>query len=152
MIFRFVVRHFRWLGRMPLLPQLFDALLLMATALTNRPKLRAIELLVHEVQGDCGAELRSHRFGGTGFCVGRHELGHVHGNGLVDALIGPANRDKVVGNGTASAHHIFPRSGWVSFWMRDESDVPAALDLMRLALTWRQIAERDASHALMKNE
>ena len=152
MIFHFVVRHFRWLGRVPLSPQLFDALLLMCTALANRPKLRAIELLEQEVQRHCGAELRRHRFGGTGFCIGRHELGHVHGNGLVDVFIGAANRDVAVQNGTALPHHIFPRSGWVSFWMKTEGDVPAAVALMRLALAWRRFASCDASQAMMKIE
>ena len=45
MIFRFVVRRLRWLGRVPLLPQLFYAWLLLVTAVTDRPKLRAIEML-----------------------------------------------------------------------------------------------------------
>ena len=34
-MFRFVVRHLRWLARVPLAPQLFDALLLAWTAKRN---------------------------------------------------------------------------------------------------------------------
>ena len=86
MIFRFVVTHCRWLGRVPFLPQLFDAMLLMITALTNRAKLRAIESLETRAVELFRAKLCIHRFGGVGFVVDTEELGHVHGNGLFDAL------------------------------------------------------------------
>jgi hypothetical protein len=44
-MFRFVVRHLRWLAHVPLAPQLFDALLLAWTAVFHRETLRAIERL-----------------------------------------------------------------------------------------------------------
>ena len=74
MIFRFVVAHFRWLARVPLLPQLFDAMLLSWTLLTDRHKMRAIELLQSKATRSFCARVRTHRFGGTEFCVGAGNL------------------------------------------------------------------------------
>ncbi|MEP6955921.1 MAG: luciferase family protein [Chthoniobacterales bacterium] len=133
MIFRFVVRHGRWLGRVPLLPQIFDAWLLLATALTNREKLRAIELLEERAVELFHATLSVHRFGGVGFMAGDRELGHVHGNGLFDACVGRVNRDVAIAAGMALPHHVFPRSGWVSFWIERESDVERAVELLRMS-------------------
>ena len=133
MIFRFVVRRLRWLARIPLLPQLFDALLLVITAVTAPKKLRAIEVLEERACRMFGAQRQVHRFGGVGFFVSGAELGHVHGNGLVDAFIGRANRDRMLAEGKAQPHHVFPASAWVSSWMNDEADVDRVLALLRLA-------------------
>ena len=133
MIFRFVVAHWRWLARVPLMPQVFDAMLLTWTGLTDRRKLRAIERLHDDARRIFGATIRNHRFGGTEFWAAGRELGHVHGNGLFDASVGRASREDVVRSGLAQPHHVLPASGWVSLWIRDERDVPAALRLMQLA-------------------
>ena len=133
MIFRFVVCRLYWLRRVPFLPQFFDAFLLAITALTNREKLRAIETLETRVCATFGATTATHRFGGTEFVRDGVELGHVHGNGLFDAMIGRANRIAAVGSGLAMPHHIFPDSGWVSLWLSGEEDVGRALELVRLA-------------------
>jgi len=138
-MFRFVVTHCRWLGRVPFLPHFFDALLLMITAATNRPKLRAIESLESRASELFGAKLCVHRFGGVGFVVSESELGHVHGNGLFDAFVGKENRDAAVASGLALPHHVLPRSGWVSFWLETEADVEGTLELLRLALRHRAI-------------
>jgi len=139
-IFHFVVRRLRWLGHVPLLPQLFDAWLTLATALTDRSKLRAIELLEIRAVEAFGAQVRVHRYGGTGFVLGEIELGHVHGNGLVDVFVGRTFRDEILHSGKALPHHVFPTSGWVSSWMKNEDDVAVALDLLRMANLRRERA------------
>jgi hypothetical protein len=133
MIFRFVVRHFRWFGRIPLLPQVFDAGLLLVSALLDRGKVRAIERLEKAVCDSLRLDIAVHRFGGMGFFSGTREVAHVHGNGLVDAFVGRANRDQLIAANEASPHHVFPSSGWVSFWMRDETDVASGVRLIALA-------------------
>jgi hypothetical protein len=74
-----------------------------------------------------------HRFGGIDFRFRGKECGHIHGNGLLDCLVGRANWDELVREGRALPHHIFPRSGWISFWIRDEEDIRPALELIRMA-------------------
>jgi len=136
-IFAFVVRRLRWLARVPLFPQVFDTMLLVATALFDWRALAVRESLELEACRSLGVTLNVHRFGGVGFTSGRHELAHLHGNGLFDAFVGARARDSVVQTGMASPHHIFPRSGWVSFWIKTEADLPNALELMRIAQRYR---------------
>lgn len=137
MIFAFAVRRLRWLARVPLFPQIFDTMLLVATALFDWRALAVREALEREACRSLGVTLGVHRFGGVGFVSGRRELAHLHGNGLFDAFVGARARDSVVRTGMASLHHIFPRSGWVSFWIKTEADVPNALELMRIAQRYR---------------
>jgi hypothetical protein len=82
-----------------------------------------------------------HRLGGVGFFLHGKECGHIHGNGLLDCFVGRANRDELVRDHRASPHHIFPRSGWISFWIKDDNDIRSAIDLIRIACAYRQDAK-----------
>jgi luciferase-like monooxygenase len=136
-IFAFIVRKLRWLARVPLFPQIFDTMLLAATALFDRRALAVRESLELEACRSLGVELSVHRFGGVGFNFGGRELAHLHGNGLFDAFVGMRVRDNIVQSGMALPHHVFPRSGWVSFRIKTEADLPNALELMRIAQRYR---------------
>ncbi len=72
---------------------------------------------------------RPHRFGGTEYRLGTREIGHMHGDYLVDIPFPKRVRDEVVAAGEAQPHHILPQTGWVSFYIRDRSDVPRAIAL-----------------------
>jgi Family of unknown function (DUF5519) len=72
-----------------------------------------------------------HRFGGMEFRLGRREIGHVHGNSLVDIPFPLRVRDELVESGVAEPHHILPRSGWVSIYLRKPADVGRAIQLLR---------------------
>lgn len=134
MIFAFVVRHLRWLGRVPGAPQLLDAFLLTGTLLLHPRRHAAMEQLQETVAAWTGVTLHVHRFGGTGFRLGRRELGHVHGNGLLDVFVGRETQRQLVSAGRALPHHVFPDSAWVSFWIKDERNLTEAEALLGLAL------------------
>jgi hypothetical protein len=138
MIFAWVVRRLRWLSRVPLLPAFFDAALLIGTSLFHRPCLRAMEKIEASMARIPRVKIQPHRFGGIGFSLDGKELGHIHGNGLLDVFVGKTRRDEFVRNGNAIAHHIFPNSGWVSFWIRDEANVNSAIELLGDAKEYRQ--------------
>lgn len=72
-----------------------------------------------------------HRFGGTEYQVGRREVGHVHGDSLVDIPFPLYVRDELVKSGQAEPHHILPKSGWVSIFLRNPDDVARAIRLLR---------------------
>ena len=72
-----------------------------------------------------------HRFGGTEFTVGHREVGHVHGDSLVDIPFPLHVRDELVRSGEAEPHHILPKSGWVSVFLRSPDDVDRASRLLR---------------------
>jgi hypothetical protein len=130
----------KWLARIPGAPQIFDAMLLGATGLFHPARLRAISEVEAQICRWPGMRVGVHRFGGIGFFVHGNESSHIHGNGLLDCFVGRANRDELVNDGRALPHHIFPHSGWISFWIRDEEDVRPALELIRMA-SERQTAE-----------
>ena len=63
--------------------------------------------------------------------LGTRELGHIHGDHLVDIPFPTKVRDEIVKAGLAEPHHILPETGWVSFYLREESDVQKVLTLLR---------------------
>jgi len=79
-----------------------------------------------------GVSVSPHRFGGLEFRVGRREIGHLHGDRLADIPFPVSIRRELVAAGRAEPHHILPRSGWVSLWIRGAGDVGAAIELFRL--------------------
>jgi hypothetical protein len=117
MIFRFVVKHLRWLARLPLAPDLFDAFLLSWTALTNRKRLAAMESVEDIALRLEGVRLKHHRFGGIGFAAGGHEFAHLHGNGLLDVHLTRDLAATAVAQGIAKPHHVLGPSAWVSIWI-----------------------------------
>jgi len=132
-MFRFVVLHLRWLARVPGLPQLFDTALLVWTRLAHPARLAAMQEIETRAIALPGVRLRVHRLGGIGFARGRHELGHLHGNGLLDLFVGREQRDALVAAGRAEPHHVFAESGWISFRVRSPADISHALDLLAIA-------------------
>jgi predicted DNA-binding protein (MmcQ/YjbR family) len=89
-----------------------------------------------------GVSAAPHRFGGTEFRVGRREIGHAHGNGLVDIPFPKKVRDELVAAGRAAPHHVLPESGWVSFYLREAEDVAHAIELLREAYELAEAARR----------
>ena len=63
------------------------------------------------LQGWSGITSQPHRFGGTEYCLGRREIGHVHGDSLVDIPFPKEVRNELVTAGRAGPHHILPGSG-----------------------------------------
>ena len=76
-------------------------------------------------------ETHPHRFGGTEFRIGKREIGHIHGNSLVDIPFPKKVRDEIVAAGEASPHHILPETGWVSFYLKEDGDIAKAIDLLK---------------------
>ena len=85
------------------------------------------------LHGWSGITSQPHRFGGTEYCLGRREIGHVHGDSLVDIPFPKNVHNELVTAGRAEPHHILPDSGWVSIYLRQASDVDRAIELLRLS-------------------
>jgi hypothetical protein len=80
-----------------------------------------------------GVTAHPHRFGGFEYRLGRREIGHIHGDHLVDIPLPTRVRDEVVAAGRAVPHHVLPDSGWVSLFLSQADDVERAIDLLRLS-------------------
>jgi luciferase-like monooxygenase len=46
------------------------------------------------------------------------EMGHLHGERLADLPFPVEIKKSLVSSGQALPHHIYPESGWVSYWIR----------------------------------
>ena len=91
----------------------------------------AQQLITEAVTSWEGVTVQSHRFGGVEYLIGRREIGHIHGDHLVDLPFPKKVRDRIVEAGRAQPHHILPETGWVSFYIRQEDDVEKAIALLR---------------------
>jgi hypothetical protein len=138
MIFHFVVRHLHFLARIPLAPQIFDAMLLTWTALVHRSRLRAIERFEREALRLPNVELCIHHYGGLGFKYGGREFAHLHSNGLLDVQLTCALAEELIKSTRALPHHVLGQSKWISFWMNTESDLPAALNFLQQGFSCAQ--------------
>ena len=78
-----------------------------------------------------GVSTAPHRFGGVEYRLGTRELGHIHGDHLVDIPFPKKVRDEIVSSGLAEPHHILPETGWVSFYLREDEDVQKGIALLR---------------------
>ena len=90
----------------------------------------AIEAVRRAVASWEGVTTHDHRFGGIEFRQGRRELGHLHRT-IADLPFPRRIRDDLIAQGRANAHHVLPRSGWVTVPMRTASDVANVIDLFR---------------------
>lgn len=73
-----------------------------------------------------------HRFGGIEFRINKREMGHIHGNRLADLPFPMKIRDELVNSRRVSPHHILPKSGWVSYWIKGEQDIPFVIELFKM--------------------
>ena len=73
-----------------------------------------------------------HRFGGTEFRINKKELGHIHEDRLDDLPFTMEVRHRLVESGRGSSHHILPQSGWVSYWIKGEEDIPNVIELFKM--------------------
>ncbi len=91
----------------------------------------AAQRIQSELLGWPHVEAHPHRFGGTEYRIGKRELGHIHGDYLVDIPFPTKVRNEVIAAGLAEPHHILPDSGWVSLYLREAADIDRAVELFR---------------------
>src|SRR5215831_12772467 len=72
------------------------------------------------------------RFGGMEFQVNKREMGHMHDDRVADLPFSMDVRNKLVNSGRVSAHHFLPQSGWVSYWIKGEQDIPNVIELFKM--------------------
>jgi hypothetical protein len=91
-----------------------------------------IEKISNEILSWSGVTSGPHRFGGTGFRIGKREMGHIHGDILADLPFPMQVRNQLIESGRGSRHHILPKSGWVSKWIKGEEDESEVVELFRM--------------------
>jgi hypothetical protein len=86
-----------------------------------------------------GVTAHEHRLGGRELRYGRRELGHLHGDRVADLPFPVRIAAMLIETGRAQPHR-FARGGWVSFPIRGEEDVDAAVELFRLSYERARVA------------
>jgi hypothetical protein len=66
------------------------------------------------------------------FRLNKREIGHIHGDRVADLPFPKDIRNKLVNSGRVSAHHFLPQSGWVSYWIKGEQDIPSVIELFKM--------------------
>jgi Family of unknown function (DUF5519) len=106
----------------------------------------AQQRIISVVSGWEEVAIQPHRYGGLEFRLGKRELGHIHGDALVDIPFPKDVRNEIVAAGGAEPHHILPNSGWVSVFLRTNDDVQRAIALLerslQLAIAHRRVATK----------
>lgn len=80
-----------------------------------------------------GVSVHPHRFAGREFRFGKAEIGHVHASGNVDIPFTRAIRDELLMEELAEEHRWAPESGWITFLLQSDREIPHALWLLRLS-------------------
>ena len=65
-----------------------------------------------------------HRFGGLEFRLNKSTI--------ADLPFSMDVRNKLVNSARVSAHHFLPQSGWVSYWIKGEQDIPNVIELFKM--------------------
>jgi MFS family permease len=107
-----------------------------------------VDRIKHEIMSWPNVTSQPQSFGGVDFRVGGKEMGHLHGENLVDLPLRPndflANSytenklDRVLKQWDEKAqesvppHDAYPESKWTNYWIKDEEDVPRVVALFRL--------------------
>ena len=90
----------------------------------------AQDSITRAVTSWAGVTIHPHRFGGVEYVIGKREIGHIHGDHLVDIPFPKKVRDEIVTTGRAQPHHILPETGWVSFYLREQDDIDKVIALL----------------------
>ncbi|WP_411278100.1 luciferase family protein [Gaiella sp.] len=92
----------------------------------------AHDRIVGEVAAWDGVATGSGRFGSTQFLVGRRELGHLHGDALLDVPLPRTLQAELLASGRVETHEWVPDSGWSSRRLTTDADVVDAIAILRL--------------------
>lgn len=136
-MFNLIVRYIGFLKHVPLAPHVYDALQKIQLFLINQPLLDRLDEIEETVSQWDQVSVSIHKFGGTQFNRGKDEIGHLHGNGLLDVLLTRQIKTSLMENPLILEHHIFKDSGWISFWVKTPTDRDLAITILKHAYTLR---------------
>ncbi len=136
-MFDWVVKYLGFLKHVPVLPHAFDVLFKVISIFQNKYLLDYIDDIEAEITSWQNTSVTTHKYGGIQFNKHTHELGHLHGNGLLDVFFSRNQKAWVMKQYPVQNHHVFKNSGWVSFRIKTDKDKQMAIDLLRHAYLWR---------------
>lgn len=137
-MFHFVITYLGFLKFIPGLPLLFDSWLKVYTFTTNAALLDYIDEISAEVQQWPDVHSHMHKYGGIQFDLKHKEIGHIHGNGLLDMPLTRQLKAALIAEGYVEDHLVLKHTGWISFYIRTKQDMHYALQLLKLGYTFKR--------------
>ncbi|MCZ4245069.1 luciferase family protein [Pedobacter punctiformis] len=122
-----------FLKSIPLAALAFDSGIKIWTLLTKSERLDWIDEIEEEVLTWEHVNIQLHKFGGTQFNFGEKEIGHIHSNGILDILFNKEVKKRLLNEGKVKDHHVFKKSGWISFYLQSKDDITYANYLLKEA-------------------
>lgn len=132
-LFSFVVRYLGFLKFIPLFPHVFDSLLKLWIFVSKSYLLDWMDEIEAEVLSWEGTNTSMHKYGGLQFNCNNKEIGHLHSNGLLDILYSREIKQQLLDKGRVQPHHVFEKSGWISFYIVNHQDKTYAKELLQIA-------------------
>ena len=90
------------------------------------------EKIETELMGWPGVTSQPHRFCGTEFRVNGREMGHMHGGRFAVLRFPMIIRNELIKERKPLPHHVLPKSGWVTFLIKEEADISSLINLFRI--------------------
>ena len=134
-----IEKNFSYFKQIPLLPNLIDEQLKLLILFIRPVVFSKMTDYVKYVKTIEGLTSKYHRYGGLEFQVNGKEIGHLHGDGLVDLRFNLAIKQQIVQEGLAEPHHVFPDTGWISYTITSDKPIE---DLQELTLRAVEFAKR----------
>lgn len=132
-MFNFVVKYLGFLKSVPFFALIYDSLIKIWVLITASEKLNWFDEIEAEVLKWDSTNISLHKFGGTQFNYHQQEIGHLHSNGMLDILFSRKTKRKLLAEGRAEEHHVFKKSGWISFHISKAEDMINAKSLLKLS-------------------
>lgn len=129
-MFAFIVKRLGFMKHVPFAAAGIDGLLRLHTVIWHPKVAHYLDEVEQSVLAWEGTELRYHKYGGIQFNIGKKEIGHVHGNGLLDIHFTKKEKEQLVREGRVQEHHVLKNTGWVSLYIRTGADKDNAISLL----------------------
>ena len=131
-MFLFITRYLGFLKSVPTLGWAFDGWLKLWILIKKPEILDWMDEIEVEVLSWENTASVIHKYGGMQFNYRGKEIGHIHSNGLLDMLLSRSVKQSLMQEGRVEDHHSFVNTGWISFYIHNDSDKEYALKLLRI--------------------
>jgi len=132
-MFAFVVKWFGFLKGIPLVAVYYDSLIKMWMLVSNPKMLSWVDELEDFALTFPQTDVSLHKYGGSQFNYNDKEFAHLHSNGILDLLFNRELKTTYLEKGRIQNHHVFQKSGWISFHIKTVDDVSYAKELLAIA-------------------
>jgi predicted DNA-binding protein (MmcQ/YjbR family) len=132
-----IARNFSLFKHVPFLPNIIDEQLKVYTLLFRPIVFSKMILFVSHLKALENVQVAYHKFGGLEFRIFDKEFCHIHGDGLVDIRVNKEISSDLIERSIAEPHHVNPKTSWISFPIKSDTELERLLKIVELAYNLR---------------